>query len=388
MSHIPLAIVFGIFLNLALAVFGFDLSRLPRGIFVLRDNLLIVFFICVGLSLSLGVLKPVARPVLRVLGAAVVLIVTQNIGGMAVARLFSAPLGSGVLLGSVSFVGGFGSAVAWGGVLEGLGMPQATSIGVAGAVLGTVLGAVVAGPFGAFLGRGGGVDDSGIPPSEVGKRNFKTSRQDLASFISRLRVFLSASSAAWLVFVSSFASAYLLGEVFQIAVGYLPIMLPRFLTAMLGAVLVVGILPERIRLVGRSLTTTLEVFALNIFLLITFITLDFGALVGIGAQALATAAFQVLITVFVAWSMVFLPISRDRASGRTASEQRAEAAATAAAVVGFGLSSLSVAMAVLSEMDDDSGRSRQTIAVTGAGLVDTLNAVGIGVCFWLVGVVS
>jgi ESS family glutamate:Na+ symporter len=383
MGKIPPSILIGSLINLVLSIIGVDSTKLPSSILIIRDNLLIIFFICVGLSLSLGVVRPVARPVLRVLCAAVVLIVGQNFGGMVIARVFDAPLESGVLLGSVSFVGGFGSVVAWGGVLDVVGISRATSIGMMGALLGTVLGAVIAGPFGELL-AGGSV----VKSDKTGAREVAVRADGRAcGLLYQLRVAFSARLGAWIVVAASVASAYLMGELLQIALSYSPIILPRFLTGMIGAVFIVLVLPERVKVVGRSLTATLEVFALNIFLLLTFVSLDYRALIGIGPQVLATAAFQVVFTVLVAWLMVFMPISRDTKCGNCPSEQRSEAAATAAAVVGFGLSSLSVAMAVLSGMKDDSGRSRQTIAVTGAGLVDTLNALGIGVCFWVLGVI-
>jgi sodium--glutamate symport carrier gltS len=162
-------------------------------------------------------------------------------------------------------------------------------------------------------------------------------------------------------------------------------MLPQFLTAILASVVLITIAPERMKAKFRPFVLALESRVLNLFLVITFATLDYRALAGMGAQVLTTATFQVIFTVLVAWLVVFIPISRLCNFGGSVSQQRAEAAATAAAVVGFGLSSLSVAMAVLAKMSERTHplpRARQTIAVTGAGIVDLLNALGIGISLW------
>lgn len=200
--------------------------------------------------------------------------------------------------------------------------------------------------------------------------------------------YLPKDLRAWLFGLIAIAVAFTVGQVFQTLLSHIQLVLPRFLTGMLAAVSVVILTPAFIRARWHPVVSALESRVLNLFLVITFATLDYRSLVGMGSQVLTTTFFQVLFTVLVAWLLVFIPISRLRTCGNTIAQQRAEAAATAAAVVGFGLSSLSVAIAVLSRMSARSHplpQARQTIAITGAGIVDLLNAIGIGICLWWIG---
>jgi ESS family glutamate:Na+ symporter len=381
MRTIPPAILIGVIVNLALSVLGIEPSLLPNELSVLRDTLLVVFFICVGLSLSCGEIKSVLPPVLWVVAATLVLIVGQNLGGVFIASLFGEQLHTGVLLGSVSFVGGLGSAVAWGAVLEDWGVRQATPIGVAGAMLGMVLGAIIAGPFGEML-AGGRRQESAT--NQVSTSIERSGSEIKPSIASSARVW-PRDPSTWVFGLTAIGVAFVLGHFFQVLLRPLRVMLPQFLTAMLASVVLIIIAPERVKAKFRPFVLALESRVLNLFLVLTFATLDYRALAGMGPQVLATATFQVVLTVSVAWLVVFIPISRLCNYGGSVSQQRAEAAATAAAVVGFGLSSLSVAMAVLAKMGDRSHplpRARQTIAVTGAGVVDLLNALGIGISLW------
>jgi ESS family glutamate:Na+ symporter len=378
MRTIPPPILIGALANVALTFIGVEPAHLLSEYGVFRDTLLVIFFICVGLSLSFGNITVVLKPICWVIGASMVLIIGQNVGAIVIAQVFGEHPHTGVLLGSVSFVGGLGSAVAWGSVLEARGMLRATPIGVAGAMLGLVVGAIIAGPFGDYL-RGGSYQSSSIDRAQ---------QSDLTSSQNINACYLRKDLRAWLYGIIAIGVAFTVGQLFQVLLSHMEMVLPRFLSGMLAAVGVVVLAPESMRERWRPAVGALESRVLNLFLVITFATLDYRSLVGMGSQVLTTATFQVLFTVLVAWLVVFIPISRLRTSGNTIAQQRAEAAAIAAAVVGFGLSSLSVAIAVLSRMSARSKplpQARQTIAITGAGIVDLLNAIGIGICLWWIG---
>jgi glutamate:Na+ symporter, ESS family len=316
-----------------------------------------------------------------VIVATIVLIVGQNAGGVALSCWFGQPAQVGVLLGSVAFVGGLGSAVAWGAVLEQQGMPYATSLGIAGAMLGMILGAALAGPFGVWL-----AGESRMRGVKAPKPQISTDSEEGDS--AAPQGFSRPSVSQWLIAAGVVAATGIGGDVLQRLLVPLQITFPRFLTAMLVAVLITVIVPERYKGVWRPALISLEPLILNVFLAITFATLDLSVLAGMGTQVVLTGLFQAVFTMVVAWWLVFLPLSRAvRADdeGKVTS-QRAEAAATAAAVVGYGLSSLSVAMAVLRQMNAmvrPVPLARQTIAVTGAAVVDVINALGIAVSLWV-----
>lgn len=383
MFGIPPAILIGLLLNMALSLTGVVQAQLPIWVTGLRDILLVLFFICVGLSLVIGKVQAVITPVLWVLAATAVLIIGQNCAGIGIAHLYGEPLQTGVLLGSVSFVGGLGSAVAWGGVLEGQGVPSATSIGLAGAMLGTVVGALVAGPFGTLLAGSRGRCQSSAQLDKTSHRDPEAEPAHGLELRAPLGTILCNALIASLALASAVAVGTLLQELFV----YLQVTLPRFLTGMIASVALTLCAPEAVKKRWRPVTERLEPWLLNSFLIITFTTLDLKAMVGFGSQLLTTGCIQIAFSLFVSWALVFVPLNHWKNPLLSRETRRLEAAATAAAVIGFGLSSLSVAMAVLRRMSaalQPLPQARQTIAVTGAGLVDLLNALVIGSMLWLV----
>ena len=79
----------------------------------LTSFFLLVFFTTVGLSAKFSALKAGGRPLVILCAATVVLLVVQNLVGVLVAVVSGAHPVYGVLIGSVSFVGGPGTAAAW-----------------------------------------------------------------------------------------------------------------------------------------------------------------------------------------------------------------------------------------------------------------------------------
>src|SRR6185295_4525515 len=119
----------------------------------ISDFLLLMFFTSVGLSAKLSALKAGGKPLVILCAATVILIVAQNFAGIAVAMGFGANPYYGVLVGSISFVGGPGTAAAWAKEAEAAGLKGAAEVAVAGATLAVVVGALVAGPVTGWLVR-------------------------------------------------------------------------------------------------------------------------------------------------------------------------------------------------------------------------------------------
>jgi ESS family glutamate:Na+ symporter len=79
----------------------------------LTNSFLLVFFTTVGLSAKLSALKAGGRPLIILCVVTVMLLVVQNFVGVVVAKLAGAHPFYGLLIGSISFVGGPGTAAAW-----------------------------------------------------------------------------------------------------------------------------------------------------------------------------------------------------------------------------------------------------------------------------------
>ena len=117
-----------------------------------RDILLLYFFAAVGLRSDIRTLISGGRPLVILLVLASVFILLQNLTGMGLASVFGMDPKAGLMVGSVSLVGGVGTTLAWGPTfVESLGIANAVELGVAANMVGLIAAAVMGGPIAFFL---------------------------------------------------------------------------------------------------------------------------------------------------------------------------------------------------------------------------------------------
>lgn len=116
-----------------------------------RDLLLVYFFTAIGLNARLSDLITGGKPLLTFLVLTLLFIVIQNIIGVGAAQLLGLPSEVGILAGSVSLIGGHGTAIAWAPEVVALGIENALEIGVAAATLGLVIASLIGGPVARLL---------------------------------------------------------------------------------------------------------------------------------------------------------------------------------------------------------------------------------------------
>ena len=117
-----------------------------------RDILLLYFFAAIGLQTDIRTLINGGRPLGILLALATVFIVLQNLVGISVASLFGMDPKAGLLVGSISLVGGVGTALAWSPTfVETFGISNALEIGVAANTVGLISACLVGGPIARYL---------------------------------------------------------------------------------------------------------------------------------------------------------------------------------------------------------------------------------------------
>lgn len=113
--------------------------------------LLIAFFTATGFSFSVKDLKKTGIIGLKLAVLIILLIILQN----ALVPLISPLAGIDPLLGltmaSMSLTGGPGTAAAFGPTLEGMGIANATLVGLSAATFGLVMGSIIGGPVATYL---------------------------------------------------------------------------------------------------------------------------------------------------------------------------------------------------------------------------------------------
>ena len=140
--------LFSVLFSIAYAVSGveiaFDLAE--------RDLLLVYFFVTIGINARLADLLKGGKPLAILLGLTIGYMIVQNLTGITIAGLFDFPAAMGLLGGSVSLIGGHGTAIAWAPrIAEDFGVTNAMEIGIACATFGLILASLMGGPIAKFL---------------------------------------------------------------------------------------------------------------------------------------------------------------------------------------------------------------------------------------------
>ena len=117
----------------------------------LQKLFMTVFFTTIGLTASLKLLKKGGKGVLIFLGISVILCVLQDIAGVTLAKMFGLNPLIGLSTASVPMVGGHGTAGAFGPIFEKAGAIGATTVALASATFGLVMGSIIGGPIGKRL---------------------------------------------------------------------------------------------------------------------------------------------------------------------------------------------------------------------------------------------
>lgn len=117
----------------------------------LKNVCMVAFFTSVGFQANVKILKSGGVALLIFLGCVIGLIVAQNFLAVGLSKVLDISPFIGLCTGSISMVGGHGTAGAFGPVLEDLGLVGATTLCTAAATFGLVAGSLMGGPLGRRL---------------------------------------------------------------------------------------------------------------------------------------------------------------------------------------------------------------------------------------------
>jgi len=118
----------------------------------MRDILLVLFFTGIGLKADFRTLISGGKPLVVLLILASTFIFLQNVIGVSVATVFGMEPVLGLMAGSISLIGGVGTAVAWAPIFtERFGLTGASDIGFACNALGLISACIIGGPIARHL---------------------------------------------------------------------------------------------------------------------------------------------------------------------------------------------------------------------------------------------
>ena len=118
---------------------------------ILKEVCMVFFFTSVGFQANLKVLKSGGKSMLVFLSLVIALILAQNFLAVGLSNVMRISPLVGLCTGSISMVGGHGTAGAFGPVLEDFGIQGATTLCTAAATYGLIAGSMMGGPIGKML---------------------------------------------------------------------------------------------------------------------------------------------------------------------------------------------------------------------------------------------
>ena len=361
--NIPEPVVGGLIaavLVLALHQFNGFSIQIEKG---LQDGFMLMFFASIGLSADFSRLKAGGIPLVLFTAVVAVFIVVQNIVGVSLATLLGLKPLIGLITGSVTLVGGHGTAAGWGQIFEqDFAIQGAVALGMACATFGLVCGGLIGGPVARRLmknvqatnaGAGASVDSSPRVTFEQPHQHRLITADNAIETLALFAVCLASAS-----YLSSFMAQHFAGSNFVI---------PTFVWALASGVLVRNVLSSvfKVNIFDRCVDVFGNV-SLSLFLAMALMSLELWVIKDLAVPLVIILSVQALLLVFFAIFVVFRVMGKDY-----------DAAVLAGGFCGFGMGATPTAVANMQAVTDRFGPSHKAfliVPMVGAFFVDILNA--------------
>ena len=316
----------------------------------LQKFFMTIFFTSVGFMASFYVLKKGGIQVIIFLAVILGLVVLQDVLGCLLATLFQLDPRIGLCVGSISMIGGHGTAGSLGFLVEDLGVPGAGSVAMAAATFGLVAGSLLGGPVGrARIERHHLSSNECIDQNDV--------EQEITQNVENER-FLNTAIY--------FAFAIGLGEIvsnFFVSIG---LTFPSYIGAMLVAVVIRNIGDWRKLDVPMIEINALGNLSLNLYLAMALMSLQLWQLVDLALPMVVMLLGQAILLALYAYFVIFRVMGSDY-----------EAAVMSSAACGFGMGATPNAMAnmqAISKLYGPAPRAFLVVPLVGSLFIDFFNS--------------
>ena len=328
---------------------GFDMAT--------RDKLLVIFFATVGVNARLADLAAGGRVLGMLCLVTVAFVFLQDAVGTIGAVALGLPRAAGVVVGSMSLVGGHGTAIAWGPTIAAEhGFPTALESGLAVATISLIIASLLGGPLAKFLIERNRLEVPGIQPVDG-----EIPPEAEAAPIDKMGVMRAMLAVNVAVILGYLAHAWLTETT--------GINLPLFVPCLLMGILLSNTVPLIFpRLRWPAHTAALELvssYALSIFLAMSLMSMQLWTLAGSAAPLFILVAAQTVVAAAYILLVVFPALGRDY-----------QAAVLSGGFTGLSLGSTPTAIASMSAITRRYGSSPSAfvlLPLVSAFFVDIVN---------------
>ena len=332
-----------------------------------RDFLLVYFFTTVGMNARFSDLLRGGPALFILLGLTIGYMTLQNIIGVTMAGLLGLHPAAGLLVGTVSLIGGHGTTIAWApSFVETFQIESAMEIGIAAATFGLVLASASGGPIAQFLIRRFHIRYPNATARDQQLIDIAEADQPIRPSPIDMTSFLAALLAINICIIT--------GTVLNSGIAAVGLTLPLFVPCLLVGILYSNLLPsarsERTVFHWPRQSPSLDLIgelSLGIFLAMSLMSLQLWTLVGLALPLLVILLTQFIVALAVNLLLVF------RLMGRTY-----DAAVICAGFGGIALGSTPTAMANMTAVTQQYGASTRAfliVPLVSAFFLDLVNAV-------------
>ena len=315
--------------------FSFDLTA--------RDGLILYFFTTIGLNANFRKLIKGGKALVILLVAAVAYLVVQNAVGVGLAGIFGLSKGAGVIAGSISLVGGHGTAIAWAPILtEQYQVPNALEVGTACATFGLVLASIIGGPAANWL-----IKRHNLTPTETGNLDIGTTPEQYEGSVDHIEI-LQALLAVQVTIILGLGLDRLLESV--------GIMMPTFVVCLFTGIIFTNTFPlvfRKWKWPAETLSMGLIAeISLGVFLAMSLMHIELWDIADLAAPLFIILLAQFLVCLAYILLVVFNIMGRDY-----------EAAVMVAGFGGFGLGATPTAIANMTAVTERYGPAHMAFIV-------------------------
>ena len=335
----------------------------------LQTAFMLVFFSSIGLSANFAKLKEGGSSLIMFLLVISFFIIVQNGVGMGIASALGLDPLVGVVAGSITLVGGHGTAGAWGPVLEEqYGLTGATTLGIACATCGLVIGSIMGGPLAKRLvtnyklAKPRSLSDqtrSDLPP--VGDSH------EAFAFETNSKAPRLITADAAIETMALFAGCLAFGELMHDLTANTVFQMPTFVWCLGGGVIIRNVLDYVFGF--KVFDRAIDVFgnaALSLYLAMALLSMRLWELADLAAPLLVIMLAQTVAMALFAYYLTFRAMGKDY-----------DAALLSAGQVGFGMGSTPTAIANMQAITNQYGPSHKAfliVPLVGAFFIDIVNA--------------
>ena len=262
---------------------------------VLQDFFMNIFFTGTGFTCSFAILRKSGKLGAKLAVGAVLFLFVQNMVGVSLASVFGLHKLLGVAMGSISMSGGVGSGASFGPTLEAAGALDGTTVGVAAATFGLLLGSITGGPVAQRL---------------IKKHNLKssyqvqeTSGEETQTFpLIERRFFDSVLLMLFAAFVGSYISKLLLMTGLNF---------PYYVGCLFGGALIRNLADAFHKELRMNELDVISNAALNLFLSMALMSLNINRLVALALPMIVILISQAVVMALWAYFVTFNTTGRD-----------------------------------------------------------------------------